>query len=257
MPEATATEPVVEPTSTEPQAPVEQVEPPSPAVPATFQVKVGGETMEVTLEEALQGYQRQEDYTRKTQALAQEREHLSQAQQLWNAIESNPEYTISAIAEAYGYKLSPAEQRAAEAARGGGEAANPFEEAGSDADKADPRWDRVEQFMQQQSEREVQAQIDRELQSIHNTYGVAFDDNQLIQFAVDNGIANLDAAFKAWSFDAAGKVAQNRQIQARKSGAPPVAGGHGVQAGAVAPGSGSKFMSIAEAFAAAEAEQNG
>jgi len=38
-----------------------------------FVVKVSGEDVEVTLEEALHGYQRQEDYTRKTQQVAEER----------------------------------------------------------------------------------------------------------------------------------------------------------------------------------------
>jgi hypothetical protein len=40
----------------------------------TYQVKIDGETVEVTLKEALAGYQRQADYTRKAQALAAERE---------------------------------------------------------------------------------------------------------------------------------------------------------------------------------------
>jgi hypothetical protein len=42
----------------------------------TYQVKVDGEVLEVTLKEALAGYQRQADYTRKAQALAAEREEL-------------------------------------------------------------------------------------------------------------------------------------------------------------------------------------
>jgi hypothetical protein len=45
----------------------------------TFQVKVDGEVVEVTLKEALAGYQRQADYTRKAQALATEREQLEAA----------------------------------------------------------------------------------------------------------------------------------------------------------------------------------
>lgn len=39
----------------------------------TFTVKVDGEEVEVTLDEALAGYQRQQDYTRKTMAVAEER----------------------------------------------------------------------------------------------------------------------------------------------------------------------------------------
>jgi hypothetical protein len=42
-----------------------------------FKVKVDGEELEVSLDELLAGYQRQSDYTRKTQALAKEREQLN------------------------------------------------------------------------------------------------------------------------------------------------------------------------------------
>ena len=41
--------------------------------PTTFKVKVDGEEVEVTLEELQKGYSRTQDYTRKTQALAQQR----------------------------------------------------------------------------------------------------------------------------------------------------------------------------------------
>lgn len=42
----------------------------------THTVKVAGEELEVTLDEALSGYQRQEDYTRKTMALAEARQEV-------------------------------------------------------------------------------------------------------------------------------------------------------------------------------------
>ncbi len=41
--------------------------------PQTFRVKVGGEESDVTLEELVNGYQRQADYTRKTMKLSEER----------------------------------------------------------------------------------------------------------------------------------------------------------------------------------------
>ena len=39
----------------------------------TYAVKIGGEEQQVTLEELQNGYQRQADYTRKTQEIATER----------------------------------------------------------------------------------------------------------------------------------------------------------------------------------------
>lgn len=47
----------------------------------TYVVKVDGEEIEVTLDEALQGYQRDADYRRKTQALAEQRRQFEQEQQ--------------------------------------------------------------------------------------------------------------------------------------------------------------------------------
>lgn len=46
--------------------------------PAKYTVKVGGQTLEVTLDEALKGYQREADYTRKSMALADERKRIEQ-----------------------------------------------------------------------------------------------------------------------------------------------------------------------------------
>lgn len=50
----------------------------NPEAGEKYQVKVDGEVIEVTLKEALAGYQRQADYTRKAQALAAEKQELEQ-----------------------------------------------------------------------------------------------------------------------------------------------------------------------------------
>lgn len=59
------------------EAPAEQ--------PQTLTVKIDGQDVVVTLEEALAGYQRTADYTRKTQALAQERKALDGEKQAFTA----------------------------------------------------------------------------------------------------------------------------------------------------------------------------
>ncbi len=53
-------------------------------VPDTYSVKVGGEDVEVTLEELQAGYSRQSDYTKKTQEIADERKGLEQYQTQFN-----------------------------------------------------------------------------------------------------------------------------------------------------------------------------
>jgi hypothetical protein len=47
----------------------------------TYEVTIDGQTVEVSLKEALAGYQRQADYTRKAQALAHERQEFEAARQ--------------------------------------------------------------------------------------------------------------------------------------------------------------------------------
>ena len=65
-------------------------------------VKVDGEDVSVPFGEAIQGYQRQADYTRKTQELASQREQLGYAQTLQQALESNPQETIDLLTRHYG-----------------------------------------------------------------------------------------------------------------------------------------------------------
>ena len=48
-----------------------------------YRVKVDGSEQEVSLNELLNGYSRQSDYTKKTQQLAQERQGMAQLQQQW------------------------------------------------------------------------------------------------------------------------------------------------------------------------------
>jgi hypothetical protein len=75
----------------------------------TFEVKIDGEPVKVTLKEALAGYQRQADYTRKAQSLATEREafetQVSQMEQVLEQVaaldqtwEENPVQVISHFA---------------------------------------------------------------------------------------------------------------------------------------------------------------
>ena len=48
--------------------------------PQTFTVKVDGQEVEVTQDELINGYSRQQDYTRKTQELSQQRKTIEQQQ---------------------------------------------------------------------------------------------------------------------------------------------------------------------------------
>ena len=66
--------------STEVDTPESSVEVSEEPSGETYAVKVDGVDQEVSLEELRDGYQRQSDYTRKTQELASERRRLQQAE---------------------------------------------------------------------------------------------------------------------------------------------------------------------------------
>lgn len=65
--------------------------------PQTFKVKVDGEELEVTADELVRGYQRQADYTRKTQQVAEMRRQLEAEQAQFKQIMSQLEHVIPQV----------------------------------------------------------------------------------------------------------------------------------------------------------------
>lgn len=97
-------------------------------------VKVDGEEISVPLNEALQGYQRQADYTKKTQELAAQRQEAENALRLAQSLQANPGLTMQVLASQAGMtveqflNLTPAQQQQA-AANAEPEYSDPFERA--------------------------------------------------------------------------------------------------------------------------------
>lgn len=72
----------------------------APAPPKTFRVKVDGQDVEVTEDEVLKGYSRQQDYTRKTQQLAEQRKAFeAEAAQRAQAINAERQRYAEQIAQ--------------------------------------------------------------------------------------------------------------------------------------------------------------
>ena len=67
-----------------------------------YTIKVDGVEEQVSLDELRDGYQRQSDYTRKTQELASERGRLQQAEAIVNSLEADPAGTLEALGNAFG-----------------------------------------------------------------------------------------------------------------------------------------------------------
>jgi hypothetical protein len=97
-------------------------------------VKVDGEEISVPLNEALQGYQRQADYTKKTQELAVQRQEAENALRLAQSVQANPGLTMQVLASQAGMSveqflnLTPAQQQQV-AADSEPEYSDPFERA--------------------------------------------------------------------------------------------------------------------------------
>ena len=68
----------------------------------TVVIKIDGEMVEVPLSEALAGYQRQSDYTRKTQELSKQKQDVQTASALAEALARDPQGTLNLLQQHYG-----------------------------------------------------------------------------------------------------------------------------------------------------------
>ena len=72
-----------------------------------YTVRVNGEDVDVTLDEALKGYQRESDYTRKTQQLAEQRKQLEAEQSEFQTVQAE----TARLRDAYGQTLQQLQQQ--------------------------------------------------------------------------------------------------------------------------------------------------
>lgn len=68
-------------------------------------ITIDGQTEEVPLREALQGYSRTADYTRKTQEVAEQRKQAEYALAVQRALQAQPEETLRLLGRQYGVQL--------------------------------------------------------------------------------------------------------------------------------------------------------
>ncbi len=165
----------------------------------TYTVKVDGEDIEVSFDELLKGYQRQADYTRKTQALASDRERLAAFEALDVAFANDPVGTLQGLAQAMGVDLAGPDQGTQ-----GNDAPELDSEDPVTKELADLRqWrQEVEAERQARETADRQAAVDREIEAVKVAFNASdLKETELLQFAIDNQIPNLEVAFKAMSFE--------------------------------------------------------
>jgi len=185
----------------------------------TYTVKVDGQTTEVSEDELVNGYQRQADYTRKTQELAAER---TQSTAILEALQNDPQGTLLQLASELDIDLDTLTDHLANV-----------------DDDQDPLEAKVAELSEYVTERQQEAQeqaIFSEIDALKAAYGdTELDPIELLDHAVSKDIGDLEEAYKSLAYDKlaeqvkAERAAQAATVEAQvtesKRTAPPIEGG--------------------------------
>ena len=239
--------PVTESVSESPSTPVLSVEEYSNyRVP----IKLDGEDLEVPLSEALAGYQRQADYTRKTQELAQQKEQFQFATALQSALDNDPAATIELLSKHYGISRQAVSEMIAD---------------GEDFDSLDPteqKYRELDKRLASFEDYQSKQEIEREVQRLKSKYE-DFNINEVVTTALRVNSTDLEGTYKQIAFDKMMAKAelerQAREVQQQKENslleskrqASVVSGGSSATASTTSE-SFEPITSVAEAWAAAK-----
>jgi hypothetical protein len=146
-------------------------------------VTVGGEEVKVPLKEALSGYQRQADYTRKTQELSEQRRQVQFGAALQEALQNDPQGTLSLLSQHYGV----------------GQQASEEEELYMDP--VEKQYRQLENRVQAFEQEKARNELERTIQSLQTRYGSDFDANEVVSKALAIGSSDLEAVYKQIAFD--------------------------------------------------------
>jgi hypothetical protein len=180
-------------------------------------VRVDGEEVEVPLREALQGYSRTADYTRKTQELATQRQQAEYALTLQRALQAQPEETLRLLARQFNV---PFDQQSPPPQAG----APSYYDDGYDEDEyADPTDRRfqeqqkvIDQLVYRDQRREADQALQRAIGGLQRKYNLDQTTiNEVVQTALQSrvGPEAFEAIYKGIAFDRAHLARQQAQAQ--------------------------------------------
>ena len=209
-------------------------------------IKVDGEELTVPLAEAVAGYQRQADYTRKTQELASQREQMQFATAIQEALQQDPAGTIELLQRHFGVQQEAFDEPEVP------EFTDPLERQMWEIDQ------KVQQIEQFRAEQQLQAELSR-LQSKYQD----FDPQTVVFEALKQGSNDLEAVYKQMAFDklflerqaAQHLAAQEQSVVQAKRDAGIIAGGSNNAASAV--DTSGPVASVRDAWEAAKRELGG
>lgn len=147
-------------------------------------VKVDGQELDVPVKEALSGYQRQADYTRKTQELATQRESLQYAATLAEALQADPKGTLDLLSRHFGADTS----------------ANQVNEELEYMDPMERQVYELNQKVQSFENAQAQQELEREIGRLSSKYQ-DFNPSEVINHALRSGVTDLEAAYKQVAYD--------------------------------------------------------
>ena len=148
-------------------------------------VSVSGEEIGVPLKEALAGYQRQSDYTQKTQELAEQRREMQYAQAIQQALDNDPAGTIQLLQNHYGMNQQD------ESLDDDDLFADPMEQQYRTLDSRIRAFEEVQEMQK----------LERTIESLKSRYGADFDANEVVAQALATGSNDLESTYKQVAFD--------------------------------------------------------
>lgn len=195
-------------------------------------VTVQGNEVELPFAEAVKGIMLQQDYTQKTQGLAEERRKLQQADALVAALEADPVGTLKQLSDIY--DLTPSD---------GG--FSPVER-----DPQEQRLVEMERTLAAQQEAFARQQIEAEVAAIRAEHG-DFDVMATAQFARDRGLRLADAFNLMQFHQLKQQQAETAQQEQRRQAALATQVAHqgtSTQRGTVQPGTNKPVTSLRDAW---------
>jgi len=149
-------------------------------------VKVDGEEFSVPLAEAMASYMRQADYTKKTQALAEERRMAQWAREMRTAIETDPAGTVRALQQALGLESEQVEPDIF------ADIDPELQPVIAQMQAQQRQIDEFQQMMERQREAQVFNEVRAEVDSVRAKYP-DFDAARVLPLAAERGLTILEA----------------------------------------------------------------
>ena len=207
-----------------------------------IKLQVDGEDVVVPVKEALAGYQRQADYTRKTQELSEQRKQVQYASALAEALQNDPAATLQLLQQQYGVATQPEEDEW--------------------MDPAEQQYRQLEQRIAAFEQSKAIDELTRTIDSLQSKYGDDFNADEIVAKALASGSTDLEAVFKQITFDkvystaseAKKKLVEDQSRVEAKRSASVVSGGS-ANKNSVAPKA-AKPTSVFEAFEQAKKTLN-